>query len=79
LPWTTVPDRLSFCPLLTPGPVAMGPATGPDFLIDWSTAALGAAGVRQHPFYAKQLQGGGGIGGGSDRPSTGVLWPRGSP
>ncbi len=79
LPWQTIPDRLSFCPLLTPGPVAMGPAVGPDFLIDWSTAALGAPGVRQHPFYPKQLQGGGGSGGGSGRPSTGVLWPRGTP
>ena len=74
--WSTMPDRLSFCPLLTPAPVAMGPATGPDFLIDWSSAALGAPGVRQHPFYAKQLQGGGAGGGSSSRPSTGVLWPR---
>ena len=79
LPWTTISDRLSFCPLLTPDPVAMGPATGPDFLTDWSTAALGAPGVRQHPLYAKQLQGGGASGGGSTRPSTGVLWPRGTP
>ncbi len=78
LPWVTFPDRLSFCPLAPLQPLAMGPAAAPDFLIDWSSVAVGAAGVRQHPFYAKQLQGGGGGGGGgSGRPATGVLWPRG--
>lgn len=75
MPWTTVPDRLSFCPLAPMESVAMGPQTGPDYLIDWSTSVVGAPGVRQHPFYAKQLQGGSG-GGGSGRPSDGVLWPR---
>ena len=34
---------------------------------------MGAPGVAQHPFYAQQE----GAGGGSRRPSTGVLWPRG--
>ncbi|MCP9915239.1 hypothetical protein [Cyanobium sp. ATX 6F1] len=77
LPWETVPDRLSFCPLAPLQALGMGPAAAPDFLTDWSMSALGAAGVRQHPFYAKQLQGSGGGGGGS-RPSSGVLWPRGT-
>ncbi|WP_094556721.1 hypothetical protein [Synechococcus sp. 1G10] len=77
LPWTTVPDRLSFCPMAPLQPLAMGPTSAPDFLTDWSTVAVGAAGVRQHPFYAKQLQGSSG-GGGSGRPSSGVLWPRGT-
>jgi hypothetical protein len=72
--WQTMPDRLYFCPAAPPGPVLMGPVLGPDFLTDWSPVAMGAPGVAQHPFYAQQE----GAGGGSRRPSTGVLWPRGT-
>ena len=81
LPWLTVPDRLSFCPLAPAQPLATGPSSPPDFIWDWPLTALGAPGLRQHPFYAKQFSGSGGGGGGSGsggRPSSGVLWPRGN-
>jgi hypothetical protein len=54
--------------------VLMGPDLGPDFLMDWSAAAMGGPGVAQHPLYALQQQGSG-----SRRPTTAVLWPRGTP
>lgn len=72
--WQTFPDRLNFAPEVPRGPVLMGPDTGPDFLMDWSSIAAGGPGVAQHPIYALQ-QGSGG----SRRPSSGVLWPRGTP
>ncbi len=79
LPWQTLPDRLSFCPLSPLQPLATGPTAMPDFVWDWPLSVMGAPGVRQHPFFSKQLQGsGGGGGGGSGRPSSGVLWPRGN-
>jgi len=39
LPWNTVTDRLSFCPLHTLQPLAVGPSSAPNFLTDWSMAA----------------------------------------
>ncbi len=75
LPWTSVTDRLSFCPLAPVQPLATGPSTVPDFVWDWPMAVTGLPGAQQHPFYATQLQG---AGGGGRRPATGVLWPRGN-
>ena len=72
--WDTFPDRLNFAPEVPRGPVLMGPDLGPDFLMDWSAAAMGGPGVAQHPLYAQQQQGSG-----SRRPTTAVLWPRGTP
>lgn len=86
LPWTSITDRLSFCPLAPLEPLLIGGTTQNDFLTDWPGLAAGAPGMEQHPFFSLQLQGpgGGGSGGGEDggssggssRPSTGVLWPR---
>ncbi|MCP9841428.1 hypothetical protein KBY93_12405 [Synechococcus sp. J7-Johnson] len=72
--WQTFPDRLYFGPEVPRGAVLMGPDAGPDFLVDWSSVAMGGPGVLQHPIYSLQQ----GTGGGSQRPSTGVLWPRGN-
>jgi len=88
LPWTSISDRLSFCPLAPLEPLLLGGSAQNDFVTDWPGLAAGAPGVAQHPFFSLQLQGsgsgsggggsGGGETGGSRRPSTGVLWPRGA-
>jgi hypothetical protein len=79
LPWTTLSDRLSFCPLAPLEQLLLGGTAQNDFVTDWPGLAAGAPGVAQHPFFSLQPQGsggGGGAGAGSSRPSTGVLWPR---
>lgn len=80
LPWTSLSDRLSFCPLAPLEPLLLGGSTQNDFVNDWPGLAAGSPGMAQHPFFSRQLQGsgggGGGEAGGSSRPSTGVLWPR---
>ncbi|MFO7628442.1 MAG: hypothetical protein R6W06_02790 [Prochlorococcaceae cyanobacterium] len=89
MPWSTLSDRLSFCPLAPLQPLLCGPAVVSDFINDFPGVAVGIAGMDQQPAFAEQLSSfceagdgdgggsGGGGGGGSARPSTGVLWPRG--
>jgi hypothetical protein len=72
LAWNSIGDRLSVVaqpPLLD---ALIGPASGPDFLSDWSATAAGIGGMQQHPLYRHQL----GSSGGTGRPTAGVLWPR---
>jgi hypothetical protein len=76
LPWQTVSDRLSFCPLAPLKPLMIGGSTSNDFVSDWPNVLTGGAAVAQHPFFSRQAGGSGGSGGGSGRPDTGVLWPR---
>lgn len=91
LPWQTISDRLSFCPLAPLQPLLIGGTGLNDFLTDWPPALVGTASLQQHPFFSRSLSvgdgsgggggggsggGGGGAGGASGRPATGVLWPR---
>lgn len=92
LPWQTIGDRLSFCPLAPLQPLLIGGTGLGDFVTDWPAALVGTASLQQHPFFSRSLASGdgtggtggaggggggsGGAGGGSGRPATGVLWPR---
>lgn len=76
LPWIAPLPGLALNPQPVPLPLLSGPASTPDWVSEWPNSAAGMVGVQQHPIYA-QAPGGGG-GGGSERPGSGVLWPRGS-
>jgi hypothetical protein len=81
LPWTATPADLYLMPQPRPLPLLSGPSGVADLLVEWPNGAAAFPGVQQHPVYsalASGGSGGGNGGGGGSRPSSGVLWPRGS-
>jgi uncharacterized membrane protein YgcG len=64
LPWQTISDRLSFCPLAPLQPLLIGGSAAADFITDWPAALVGNASLQQHPFFSRSLASGDGSGGG---------------
>jgi hypothetical protein len=66
---------LAFCEVPSPATFTCGPTGLGDFINEWGPSAMGLPGVEQHPLWKTQV---GGSGGGSARPGSGILWPRGT-
>jgi hypothetical protein len=66
---------LAFCEVPAPATFTCGPSALGDYLNEWGPSVMGGPGVEQHPLWKTQADGGGG---GSARPGSGILWPRGT-